>query len=96
MTFFSSIVGLFVSWQFGLGVLFLSAAPAIAYLFVIQDDSSKHRKFFYNCVVVSTFAFSIYLVDCLVTFWAEIEIFCNNLVAKRPTSKNLDPQSFDN
>ena len=40
--------------------------------------------------------FSIYLVDCLVTFWAEMEIFCFNLVTKRPTSKNLDPQSFEN
>ena len=81
---------MWINWEFGLGGLFMSALPCIAYFYVLNDDSSKNRRFFYYCFCFSGLAFLIYLIDVLITFYGNIESFCTILVQDKPDSSNWD------
>ena len=78
MIFLCSAAILPFLWEAGLLGLFISFAPAFSFVFVLRDDSSKNRRFFYRAFLLSMVAFFTGLIVGLLTLKGTLATYCYN------------------
>jgi hypothetical protein len=80
-------------WQYAVLGLCLSLAPSLAFAFVLKDDSSINRRFFYRAFKLSLLAFFVCLIIGLTTLAGTMHRFCVSSVSKHAAS--MTQQQFD-
>lgn len=74
----------FPVWPFGVLLLSLSLGPCVGFCFVLKDNSSVNRKFFYRLFKVSMLAFFVTLMAGLVTLEGSLKRFCTRIAERQP------------
>jgi hypothetical protein len=90
-----SLILLPLVWEVGVLGLCLTLGPSIAFGFVLKDDSSVNRRFFYRAFKISVLAFSICLTVGLITLSGTLTQFCTNQVKKQEGSSQWSQDRFD-
>lgn len=79
-------------WEIGLLGIFISFAPAFSFVFVLRDDSSKNRRFFYRAFVLSMVAFYTCIIVGLLTLKGSFGAYCLHNLTRSPSYATMTPE----